>query len=59
MKSFLSHASSYNEDGEGALTQKEVANALKDMEGISNSERLAIYAAHGWKTSYYNALRKK
>lgn len=59
MKAFLSHAVSYNEDGEGALTQKEVAMALRDMEDISNAERLAIYAAHGWKTSYSDALRKK
>lgn len=59
MKTFLSHAVSYNEDGEGALTQKEVAMALRDMEDISNADRLAIYNAHGWKTSYYDALRKK
>lgn len=58
LKEFLSFSSSYNEDGEGALTQKEVAKALRDMD-ITNAERLALYATHGWKTSYSEALKKK
>ena len=58
LKEFLSFSSSYNEDGEGALTQKEVAKALRDMD-ITNAERLALYATHGWKTSYSAALKKK